>query len=618
MKKTIVILFIFMVIQYFLALVMLSRQRKVVTEMRQRRAAQKKHAVRLKQSSRSNTTKNSSKRVDKSRYRRKTVTIKLQLPAKLPAGIPRQEINIPVPVLKAPQQKANRKTRLDDLLKKLQARHWRLRRTAAQELQRMLTQDPKLIPVLITRLNKASWRRQSEIIRLLGKIGKPALPALLAKLPKKNPKVQRLCIRTIAEMREQAAPAIPELAKIIQQQGSMRYEAAIALGKIGPAALPAVLELLEKGGRRSKIYALYALRRMDKKAQQALPILEKIARDRTIHLRVRNMARYVIKKVKVGKHSPKIRVADNKKKLHRPPYYLYDRSLSKELEKTPTLNARARMLIRLLSGKKGGMRRQAAFYLKNFGQKYLHSLQKLLEDKDWKIQASAAIAIGHIGPRAGSTVPGLILALKSADWHVKSCVARTLSAIGPNVAMALLTCLDYHDWRVRMLAVEVLGNVGKNNRLVVTALLLRLTDPVSDVRALAAEALAKIGAVDNLPRLQQLLCQEADLEVKKNILTTLGKLGPKQVYLAVLQQDDWALQKFSLEQIAAMNSQDAHIFVEALRGPNQATRIAAAQALGAMGRKARAALPALEAIAQSKATKIVKVAATAAISSIMK
>ena len=607
MKKTIAILFIFMAIQYFLALVLLSRQhRKEIAGIRQRRTDKSEKLRKVNKSISANAKNMLPDSTAKRRIRLKTPKGKRTSNAKRPAQIRRQKPDIQVPPPKPPKPAI--KARLAHLLKKLQIRNWRRRENVARELKKMVAQDPKLISLLIADLKKNFRRNQTQLIRLLGEIGRPALPMLIAELSNKDYAIRRVCIMAIGEMPGQAAPAIPQLIKMLERDHISGCQAAGALAKIGLPALPALLDVLKKGGQRSQTHAMSAIFHIGKRAQIAIPVLEKIAQDRKSNSNLKSLARTAIANIKGRKRIIKRSAAKIQWGHSRSKYYTYNNhKIDKELAKAKTPSTRARALIRLLNGKNENenMGNATISHIKNFGHKYLNGLQILLGDKDWRIQASAADAIGHIGKQAASAVPALIFALQSADWHVKSRTAQALSAIGAKAVPGLLPCLNNHDHQVRMLAVELLGEIGKNNQAVQVALLRRLGDPESDVRSLAAEALAKTGVPDNdLSRLQELLQQDEDLEVKRNALATLGKLGSGQLYLPVLQQNDWAMKKFALAQIAALNDQAATIFIEALRAPNDATKMAAAKALGAMGKKANSALPELENMANSHAVNL--------------
>ena len=102
------------------------------------------------------------------------------------------------------------------------------------------------------------WMLHQSVPYVLGKVGAAAVPPLIAALEHPNPQVRGHAAEALGLIGPDAAPAVPELMKCLDDlaefegiSGCMGYkmtvrmEAIRALGRIGPAARPAAARLLE-------------------------------------------------------------------------------------------------------------------------------------------------------------------------------------------------------------------------------------------------------------------------------------------------------------------------------------------------------------------------------------
>jgi HEAT repeat protein len=87
--------------------------------------------------------------------------------------------------------------------------------------------------------------RVLEILAALGPAAKPAVDDMIKSLADADPAVRGDAAAAIAAIGPDAAAAVPSLVKMLADEGApvARYPAAYALGRIGPAAKPAVEQL---------------------------------------------------------------------------------------------------------------------------------------------------------------------------------------------------------------------------------------------------------------------------------------------------------------------------------------------------------------------------------------
>ncbi len=172
---------------------------------------------------------------------------------------------------------------------------------AAVALGRIGPEAKKAVPVLIELLKAKKVLETQEdyglvmtAIDALGAIGpdaETALPVLLDvvrnKTPTKNAdfnhSVHRDALRAIGKLGPLAKTAAPTLIEVLNdsQRRSLAEEVSEALAKIGPDAVPALLEILKKDNLKQKpglpwLHAIRALGHMGPAAKEAVPVLTQI------------------------------------------------------------------------------------------------------------------------------------------------------------------------------------------------------------------------------------------------------------------------------------------------------------------------------------------------------
>jgi len=287
------------------------------------------------------------------------------------------------------------------------------------------------------------------------------------------------------------------LVRIDSPEPRLRASAARALGRLGPAASPAVPRLVRRLGDPEppvRAGAAWALGQIGPPARPALlPLVERLRDD-----------------------DPSVR-------------FHAGESLGRI---GPDTEAARRALVAVVEDAAAPGRAEAAAALGHLGaaaQGALPALVAALEDPRESVRGRAAWALGQIGPAARSAVPALLVAFKDAG--VRWRVADALGAIGPDALAAvpdLVAALHDPSSNVRWRAAEALGAIGpRSARSAVPPLLAALHDPFENVRLGALVALGEVGVepAQALPAYVQSLSDE-DGRVRARAARALGRLAP--------------------------------------------------------------------------------------------
>jgi bilin biosynthesis protein len=152
-------------------------------------------------------------------------------------------------------------------------------------------------------------------------------------------------------------------------------------------------------------------------------------------------------------------------------------------------------------------------------------LHSFLNDEDTVVRSSSAGALARTGEAA---VPALldILASKEQPEDTKGHAAWALAFIGSEAAEYLYKALDSDSIDVRCAVIGAIAHVAqergdeKSCGILITA----LTDPETIIRTEAASVFAQVNYPPAIPHLI-LATKDADLEVRKAAVSSLGKLG---------------------------------------------------------------------------------------------
>jgi HEAT repeat protein len=244
-------------------------------------------------------------------------------------------------------------------------------------------------------------------------------------------------------------------------------------------------------------------------------------------------------------------------------------------------------LLRVLRGRRVGdsVREAAAAALGRIGDAAaVPGLLAALRDADWRVCRAAAWALGEIGAPA---VPGLLAALRDESWQVREAAAEALGEIGAPVVPGLLAALGDTNADVREAAAAALGKIG--DAAAVPGLLAALGDADADVREAAAWALRKIGDAAAVPGLLAVL-RDADADVREAAAKASGWIGDAAAVpglLAALRDADADVRKEAARALGQIGDAAVALgLLQALRDADADTCRMVARALGQIGDKA--------------------------------
>jgi HEAT repeat protein len=164
-----------------------------------------------------------------------------------------------------------------------------------------------------------------------------------------------------------------------------------AIGRIGPAAMPTLAEALRHDDPTLRAGVTEALGVMGPAAQEAVPLLNSLLRDRIPHI------------AKVDAPAALYRITGDTKML------------------AALLEALGHHSERVRSG--------AVDLLGKIGPVVVPDLILALQSGDPDVREGAADALGMIGPAAKEAVPALDKAFEDEAWYVRECAAEALMKI---------------------------------------------------------------------------------------------------------------------------------------------------------------------------------------------
>ena len=340
--------------------------------------------------------------------------------------------------------------------------------------------------------------------------------SLVEHLIAKDPKIRLSAQDELKHLDSQARGKLvsPVAQGLYDSDSKVREYAGFALFQIGVAAVPALMQALEKGELATRQVALGAVIDIGRydwlnpaTTDQVIPILSKALKDSEPDIRL----------------AAATALGDMGSR---------DRSPAK---------AAIPDLIQLLDDAVVPVRLGAALALAKLEprtRKAIPVLTEGLRNENPFVRSGSAWAIGLMGQDANEAVPSLLLLLKDADDNVQLSAAQALARINPKARepIPVLTALLNHGHAgVRSTAAEVLEElVGPEDQTVVPVLTKSLGDEDTNVRAHAITALGKIGpaAQDAVPTLIHTL-RDAHVYEQASIVWALERIGTPEAITTV-------------------------------------------------------------------------------------
>ena len=414
----------------------------------------------------------------------------------------------------------------------------------------------------------------------------------------KDPARQVQAAMELAEFGADAKPALGDLIAALQSKHDdaqltedLRLNAAIAIGKIGKPAVPALRELLGGTNKDARFYAIWALGWVGPDAADAAPDLIKAMADKDDN--IRRKAAYSLGRI----------AASPKKTID--------------------------VLLAAFKDPHEDVRQAASDALAKFGKDAVPGLLEALKDTDVKVRLQAARAVHEMGTDAKDAapllrdlllakdsgnevndyaqalsklgkagVPALIDAFKDDRANVQQAAFAALHQSGADAVPALVDALGDKKATVRRLAAQVLMPLRVSDKSVVTALAYAIKNDDDDsVRQICVQCIAQLGVSGKLaaPALVHAL-SDSNNQVRFQAFYALQNMGEnaRDGLLKALNNKDDRIRINTAALMLQVNVEAntaLPILVDALKHDNEELRIQAAFAMAQTGREVNKLLP---------------------------
>ncbi len=442
--------------------------------------------------------------------------------------------------------------------------------------------------------------------RSLGQIGEPAqsaAPALVRSIADPEAAVRRRAVEALGRIRPDPDVTLPAFVRLMEDADpSVRLRALDALAEHGEAAVPALVDLLEKD--RAAYWACLVLNAIGPEAKAAVPALaERVSDPRAEVRREAILALAEIGEAAVPAVDAIAAALDVES----------DRiSATYALGRIGQVPPEAASRIRENAHSPDSLLRTVSTWTlahiyptdERLQQEAVHRLVASLTSDEPQVRATAATALAALRPDPSLLTPILSEALREADEETTRHALDAVAGLGPAMVPQLIGALRFESLRPRV--VFLLGEMGPDAEPAVEALveLMKASDRRTQQESLLA--LAKIGpaAGTAVPALTEALRRHEE-PLKYGAAYALGRIGPgaesaTPALLKAAGSDDDTLALLSawaLAQVAPdcreCAEQTVPVLVAGLEHPNAQHRREAAAALGSLGPLARAAVPAL-------------------------
>jgi HEAT repeat protein len=435
-------------------------------------------------------------------------------------------------------------------------------------------------PFPVQDLRGIAQRRTSEAVvvalRERGPAGEEALvkeivPILADRLRDPEPRIRREALQGLASAGRLGSAAAPALVELLEREGP-EFDTLLAASCLGPSLLPALEKVLKSPNAEARVLAIEAIVDVGPDAHPAIPALVSALRDRDDGVRARaaqalgKFRRHadaivpaLVEALKDGQPSVRRAVTHALLKLGPGARGANDPLRAALRDDDPGVVVGAAKALAALSEK---------------SRDAVEALASLLESDQPQTRAQALHALRRLGPRAASAAKAIDPLLESGSDDERVSAAAALAALDPERADLAAEVLvgvvrsgskgNSPRW-----AALCLAEMGPTARAAVPGLVTALEESAGDKpipRGEVIRALGRIGpaAAEAVPALRKELGTNCDAA-----LEALGNVGPA-----------------ARDAVA-----DVSVY---LRDDEKGTRSAAARTLGDVGPAAKAAVPRLK------------------------
>jgi len=237
----------------------------------------------------------------------------------------------------------------------------------------------------------------------------------------------------------------------------------------------------------------------------------------------------------------------------------------------------------------------AARRLSELGEKSaVPGLVRMLRDEDWRIRDAAMQALGRL--KAAAAVAAMLEGIRTTrpspfgGGPNTTVIEDALVAIGKPCIPILMDAMSDDDARIRLIIIEVLGQLNSAEAL--PALTEALRDPEWRVRWRAADAIGKLGDPSAVPDLIQIL-RDPTKDVRIAAAWSLGQIRSAEAVpglIKLLSDRDWRVRWAAAEALWTIGEEAAAPLINVLTERDEYIRRAASRTLAEIGAPAIPAL----------------------------
>lgn len=348
------------------------------------------------------------------------------------------------------------------------------------------------------------------------------LDTLIAALdsPKKDARLQ--AVQRLGHYGTAGKPAVAALGRVLRDDAddAVAHQAALALARIGSAAVPELVDTLRDGRPGMRERVLEALILLGPDAKAAVPSLIELLSDG--NTQVRGLAAHAL--AEIGPES--------KDAVPQLCLLLHDRSPAVRSQAGATLCAIGAAAVAAVHEtlEKGQVdaRLEAVVALRQLAawhKEAIPSLTGALRDADPNVRTQAAAALGSLGERAKDALPELLLLLKDPQFNPQKQALAAILQIGAKDRPAVLDLISKANEDFVWAAPFILPQFGPKTGDAVKPLIKLLDRKEDGLRLSAVIALGQIGqaAAEAAPSLIRLL-QDRNLQVRASAAAALARI----------------------------------------------------------------------------------------------
>jgi len=310
-------------------------------------------------------------------------------------------------------------------------------RAAAGALERLGTGAEAATPALIDLLEKGNTDASAHAACALANVGDQAVPLLVTAM--KNEKARYFAMLALAEMGPAAKPAVPELVSMLADEDSIvRREVLLCLGGIGRGAAASLAEILERlndadpSVQQAAAFALGNLGDASSETKEALG--RALESDDTLLgvVAARSLLRLDSLDESVRDQARQLLLA----RVEDPDLHVRVAVIKAFAEIPETTDAIQTALIRSLRmSEPSGVISSASDTLVRLGEAAVSALVSALRDDETRL--GALIILGRIGPKAHTAVPAIAYSLDNREPKIRHAALIALGHIGPAAQHAI-------------------------------------------------------------------------------------------------------------------------------------------------------------------------------------